>query len=164
MTLKEAIESGKPFRRQSWAIDHYGGDGWLQYEWEYRGGKEKVEIPYRLRHDKDSYQYEFDKEEILATDWILKYDCEECKDTGKVGKMENAGTRSATYSYHPCPKCSTPKTKEELTIDTDKAWEYAEKYMAVHAVDSNKLLEIAAKKVDSWREKKEQKYKTVEIP
>jgi hypothetical protein len=125
MTLKEAIESGKPFRRESWVMnDKYWN--WLVIEKETRGGTpELYDIPYWQEHDEDDNQYEFSIDDILATDWILKYKCEECKDTKKVVYFtcDWMGRNSSTAEI-PCPKCSAPKYKCETCKDTGKVYNW----------------------------------------
>lgn len=92
MTLKDAIESGKPFKRQSWVEWCIVIDGDMYY-WKTKG-----------RHT-------YELVDVLATDWILKNDCEECKDT----KIAWSGVPPNCIVV-PCPKCSAPKEEPKPAL------------------------------------------------
>jgi hypothetical protein len=104
MTLQEAIESGKPFRRRSWPMEPNG-----EYVWYTKEESIKHFPGYMSVEDLAN-----------STNWILKYECNTlpkcntCKDTKKVIKWKNE-----TNSYLlPCPDCSTPKYKCNTCKDT----------------------------------------------
>jgi predicted nucleic acid-binding Zn ribbon protein len=99
MTLKEAIESGKPYQIE--------GSGNAPSDWKY---------PYQANWEYPPHGYKFTTEEVMSTKWILKYDCETCKDTKEIRRWQ----RHDKDAKEDCPDCSTPKYKCKFCEDTGK--------------------------------------------
>jgi predicted nucleic acid-binding Zn ribbon protein len=101
-TLKDCLKSGKPFKLPNW----------IAYI-----TKDDPQFNDILVNIIDDGELDL----ILGDTWILKYDCETCKDTKSI-LIEEPYSGGIPYirRYKPCPDCSTLKYKHDVFCNASR--------------------------------------------